>query len=260
MDRPASHPPAKPAAAERIFTAAVIVIGNEILSGRTQDANIAFLAQALNEQGVRLRECRVIPDVTETIVATINEVRQRFDYIFTTGGIGPTHDDITAAAVAKAFGVDLLLNEEARSLLQSRYGADRPLNEARLRMAHVPDTATLIDNPISAAPGFQIGNVFVLAGVPAIARAMFDSLRGNLLGGAPVVSRTVNCRLPEGTIAADLEAIQDRYPDIDIGSYPMWSNEGPMTSLVLRGTDPDALDRAAAEIEAMIERLAGLER
>ena len=241
---------------ERVFTACVIVIGNEILSGRTQDSNIAFLAGALNEAGVRLREARVIPDITETIIANVNDARSHFDYVFTTGGIGPTHDDITAASIAQAFGVKLLLNEEARALLQARYG-DTPLNEARLRMAHIPDGATLIDNPISAAPGFKIENVFVLAGVPAIARAMFRSLRQHLIGGASVMTRTVNCRLPEGTIAADLEAIQNRWTDIEIGSYPMWTNDGPATSLVLRGTDGARLDQAEAAVVAMIVALGG---
>jgi molybdenum cofactor synthesis domain-containing protein len=254
MEQPAQND-AK--ASERVYTACIIVIGNEILSGRTQDSNIAFLAKALNEAGVRLREARVIPDVTETIVATVNEVRAKFDYVFTTGGIGPTHDDITAASVAEAFGVKLRLDEQARDAMQARYG-DTPMNEARLRMAYVPETASLIENPISAAPGFRIENVFVLAGVPAIARAMFRSLRPNLVGGAEVLSRTVNCHLPEGTIAAELEAIQTRWPEIEIGSYPMWTNEGPATSLVLRGTDAIGLDAATAAVVAMIEAFGGV--
>jgi molybdenum cofactor synthesis domain-containing protein len=252
---------AETAPAPKTVTACLLVIGNEILSGRTQDANLNYLAKGLGEVGVRLREARVIPDVPETIVATVNEVRAKFDYVFTTGGIGPTHDDITAECVARAFGLKLVLDPEAKRRLEIRYrqmGSQVELNEARLRMAHVPEGATLIDNPVSAAPGFQIGNVFVMAGVPAIAQAMFDSVKHRLVGGAKVLARSVNCRLAEGTIAKDLTEIQERYPQIDIGSYPFWSRGGGFgVSLVLRGTDAQELARATEEVAAMIIRFGG---
>ena len=255
MSAESSPPPAaKP------VTACLLVIGNEILSGRTQDANLAYLAKGLNEVGVRLREARVIPDVPETIIATVNEVRALYDYVFTTGGIGPTHDDITAECVARAFGLKLVLDPEARHRLEARYRSmgQMELNEARLRMAHVPEGATLIDNPVSAAPGFQIGNVFVMAGVPVIAHAMFDSIKHRLVGGAKVMARSVNCRLAEGTIAKDLGEIQAAHPQIEIGSYPFWSRGGGFgVSLVLRGTDTQDLGQATEEVAAMITRLGG---
>ena len=250
-----------PPSAAKPVTACLLIIGNEILSGRTQDANLAYLAKGLNEVGVRLREARVIPDVPETIIETVNAVRAKYDYVFTTGGIGPTHDDITAECVARAFGLPLVLDLEARHRLEVRYkamGGQMELNEARLRMAHVPQGATLIDNPVSAAPGFQIGNVFVMAGVPVIAQAMFDSVKHRLVGGAKVLARSVNCRLAEGTIAKDLGEIQAAYPNVDIGSYPFWSRGGGFgVSLVLRGTDAQELSRATEDVAAMITRLGG---
>jgi molybdenum cofactor synthesis domain-containing protein len=250
-----------PPAGSKPVTACLLIIGNEILSGRTQDANLAYLAKGLNEVGVRLREARVIPDVPETIIATVNTVRAQYDYVFTTGGIGPTHDDITAECVARAFGVKLVLDPEAKRRLEVRYramGGQIELNEARLRMAHVPEGAILIDNAVSAAPGFQIGNVFVMAGVPVIAQAMFDAVKHRLVGGAKVLARSINCRLSEGTIAADLARIQDDYPEIDIGSYPFWSRGGGFgVSLVLRGTDPGTLNNAAEAVAAMVMRLGG---
>ncbi len=177
--------------APTIVTACVVIIGNEILSGRTQDANLAFLAQGLNEIGIRLREARVIPDDAATIVGTVNEVRRAFDYVFTTGGIGPTHDDITSACVAQAFGVRLILHPEAKRILESHYPPGG-LNEARLRMAQVPEGASLLLNPISRAPGFRIENVFVLPGVPQIMQAIFNELKHRLRGGAKVLSRSVS--------------------------------------------------------------------
>jgi len=185
---------------ERVVTACVLIIGNEILSGRVQDANLAFLATGLNEAGVRLREARVIPDVAETIVSTVNEVRRNFDYVFTTGGIGPTHDDITSACIAEAFGVKLIVHPEAKRILESHYPPGG-LNEARLRMAHMPEGSVLLLNPISRAPGFRIGNVYVMAGVPQVMQATFSELQHRLRGGAKVLSRSVSCGLGEGTIA-----------------------------------------------------------
>ena len=171
-------------------TACLLIIGNEILSGRTKDANLAFLGENLNEIGVRLMEARVVPDIEAVIVETLNEVRGKFDYVFTTGGIGPTHDDITSSCVAKAFGVPWSLHPEAHALLKAHY-AEGELNEARLRMAHTPEGASLIENPISKAPGFQMGNVFVMAGIPRVMQAMFESLKSRLTGGAPVRSVTL---------------------------------------------------------------------
>ena len=238
-------------------TACLIVIGNEILSGRTKDANLPFLAVGLNELGVRLREARVIPDIEDTIVATINDCRARFDYVITTGGIGPTHDDITADAVAKAFGVKIGINKEAYDRLLKHYGDPAIFTPARQRMARIPDTATLIDNPVSIAPGFQIGNVFVLAGVPMIVQAMFQSFRHRLVGGAPVLSRTVRVSLPEGTIAEPLAALQGLYSDLEIGSYPSFRQGKISTGLVLRGTDGLRLDKAAQELVVILNALGG---
>src|SRR5580700_4198669 len=187
----------------KTVTACVLIIGNEILSGRTQDLNLAFLARGLNDVGVRLREARVIPDDAAVIVATVNQVRQGYDCVFTTGGIGPTHDDITAQCIADAFGVDLVLHPDAKRLLEAHYPPGS-LNEARLRMAHVPEGASLLPNPISRAPGFRMDNVFILPGVPQIMRAIFSEARHSLRGGAKTLSRSVSCTLGEGGIAKDL--------------------------------------------------------
>jgi molybdenum cofactor synthesis domain-containing protein len=247
------------ASSAKTYSACLVIIGNEILSGRTQDANLAFLAKALNDIGVQMTEARVIPDIEDTIVAVVNEVRAKHDYVFTTGGIGPTHDDITAQSVAKAFGVPLVLDAEAKRRLEARHTNNLPLNEARLRMAHVPEGATLIDNPISAAPGFQIGNVFVLAGVPAIARAMFDGLGPRLAGGARIETRSITCNLAEGAIAHDLTAIQARWPSLSIGSYPVWRSEaGFAVSLVLRGPEKAELETAGSAVIAMIADHGGI--
>jgi molybdenum cofactor synthesis domain-containing protein len=240
----------------KTVTACLIVIGNEILSGRTQDKNISFLAARLNEIGVGLREVRVIPDVTETIVRTVNECRSAFDYVFTTGGIGPTHDDITSDSVAQAFGVKNVLNEHARRILFDHYG-DENVNEARLRMAHMPEGAELIENPISKAPGYQIENVFVLAGVPSIMRAMFESLRHRLVGGAPVRSRTISAGLPEGRIATAFGKLQDAFADVEMGSYPYFRDGIAGCSLVLRSTDEGRLAQATEKLRALVREAGG---
>ena len=244
--------PAKP------VTACLVIIGNEILSGRTQDINLNYLAKGLNEAGIQMREARVIPDVPDTIVATVNEVRARYDYVFTTGGIGPTHDDITAECVAAAFGVKLVLHPDANRLLEAHY-ATRGIeyNEARRRMAHVPEGASLIDNPVSTAPGFRIGNVHVMAGVPKIMQAMFDGIRHGLKGGAKVMSHSVTCALAEGTLAKDLGAIQADYPGVEIGSYPFWTRSGFGVTLVLRSADAAALEHAHEAVIAMIRGFGG---
>ena len=241
-------------AAKGEVTAAVLVIGNEILSGRTKDVNLGFLAEQLTGLGIRLREARVIADLEADIVATVNETRARYDYVFTTGGIGPTHDDITAACVAKAFGVALVLDQRAVAVLTRHYQAGQ-LNEARLRMAHVPAGASLIDNPVSAAPGFQMGNVFVMAGVPSIMQAMFGGLKHRLVGGPAILSRTVSGFIAEGTIAAGLGALQDRYGQLEIGSYPFFRQGRFGASFVLRGTDAAAIAAAAEELKTLIRDL-----
>jgi molybdenum cofactor synthesis domain-containing protein len=238
-------------------TAAILVIGNEILSGRTQDANLAFLARRLGDIGIRLREARVVPDEADEIVAALDALRSRYDHVFTTGGIGPTHDDITSACVARAFGVPLERHPEAVRRLEAHYGDPAMLNAARLRMAEIPAGATLIDNPVSAAPGYTIGNVHVLAGVPRIMQAMFDGLAASLAGGDRVHSRTVACSLAEGTIAKGLADLQDRYPALEIGSYPWFRDRRFGVSLVIRGTDTAELDRAAGELCDLIRSLGG---
>jgi molybdenum cofactor synthesis domain-containing protein len=243
---------------ERIVSAAVLIIGNEILSGRTQDANLAYIAKGLNEVGVSLREARVIPDAADTIVEALNELRTKFDYVFTTGGIGPTHDDITLECVARAFGVPCSLHPEAHDLLKEWY-KERPgqLNAARLRMATAPEGSTLIVNPISGAPGFRIGNVFVMAGIPRVMQSMFDHVKNALAGGRPSVSRSVRCDLPEGTIAKGFEEIQNRFPECELGSYP-WQKDGQFgTSLVVRGRNPESVNSATQEIIHMVSSLGG---
>jgi molybdenum cofactor synthesis domain-containing protein len=243
-------------AGAKVVTAAVLVIGNEVLSGRTQDLNLQFLANRLDELGVRLREARVIADEEAAIVAAVNECRRRFDYVFTTGGIGPTHDDITAASVAKAFGVAYGRNPEAEAILKRHYRPE-DLTEGRLRMADMPAGVKLIENPVSRAPGFQIENVFVLPGVPRIMQAMFEGLRNRLVGGAPLLSRTVTSNVLEGVIAKPLAELQGRYPEVEIGSYPFFRHGKLGSSLVLRATDAQRLEAAAAELLALVRSLGG---
>jgi molybdenum cofactor synthesis domain-containing protein len=241
-----------------IVTACMIIIGNEILSGRTQDKNLSWLAGRLNEVGIRMRHARVIPDVEEIIVATINEVRARYDYVFTSGGIGPTHDDITSACIAKAFGVPFGRNAEAERRLHAYYNSNNmELNEARLRMADIPEGATLIDNPVSTAPGFIMENVYVLAGVPRIMQAMMDGIIHSLNGGTSVLSETLSFWLPEGTVAEGVSKIQDQFPEVEIGSYPMIKDDKLATSLVLRSDDAALLQTATDATRAFINSLNG---
>jgi molybdenum cofactor synthesis domain-containing protein len=241
----------------KTVTACLLIIGNEILSGRTKDANLQFLALELNKLGIRLVEARVIPDIEQTVVDTVNEVRKKFDYVFTTGGIGPTHDDITADCIAKAFGVGISEHPEAVARMTRHYGDAALFTPARRRMARVPHGGTLVDNPVSVAPGFQMENVFTFAGIPKVAEAMFQSMKHKLVGGTPVLSRTVRTNLPEGIIAEPLGALQKRYEDLDIGSYPAFRNGKPSVSLVLRGTDDARLATAAAELIATIRKMNG---
>ena len=239
---------------QRVYTACLVIIGNEILSGRTQDVNLKHVALRLNEWGVRLRETRVIPDVEQTVIDTVNHCRANFDYVFTTGGIGPTHDDITSACVARAFGVPLVKDPEAMRLLGAHY-ATGEFTPARQKMAEVPRGATLIENSVSTAPGYQIGNVFVLAGVPAIMRAMLDTLRNRLVGGAPLITVTVRAEVPESRVAEGLAGIQTRHADVDIGSYPYFGAGRYGTSLVLRGVDAVILETVADEVSALVRDL-----
>lgn len=239
-------------------TSGLIIIGNEILSGRTQDKNIAHLAAALSAVGAPLQEVRVIPDIESTIIETVRAMRNAYTYVFTTGGIGPTHDDITSAAIAKAFDTPLIRHPEAEALLLAHYTHEQ-VNEARMKMADIPEGAALIPNPVSAAPGFVIGNVYVLAGVPRIMQAMFDAVRPTLKGGAPVVSESMTTDLPEGTIAEGLTRIQHAYPETDIGSYPHFRQGGYYTTLVVRSAYPGKNHNALEEIRTLVKTLGGQE-
>lgn len=234
-------------------TAAVLIIGNEILSGRTQDTNLNHLALTLNGYGIQVREARVVPDVEAEIVAAINALRVRHDYLFTTGGIGPTHDDITADCVAKAFGVELEIDEQIAELIRRRPSPPEVM-AARMRMARVPRGGGLIDNP-QGPPGFYIGNVYVMAGIPRIMQQMLASLDGKLKRGVVVRSRSVTAYVSEGQIANGLGAVQDRHPQVDVGSYPFQRQERFGTTLVMRGSDEAGLDAALAEVIALIRAL-----
>jgi molybdenum cofactor synthesis domain-containing protein len=235
--------------------ACLLVIGNEVLSGRTQDVNVKFLATKLGEIGIPLREVRIIPDVAETIVATVNEARARFDQVFTTGGIGPTHDDITSECVAAAFGVPWEPHPEAWARLERHYKPGE-FNAARQRMATMPRGATLIENAISVAPGFTIGNVHVMAGVPRIMQSMFEWLAPRLPGGRPVEMRAVHAvGLLEGNVAEGLAAIQARHPSVDLGSYPYYRGSGNGVALVAKGTDSAELERIVEQVAELIRAL-----
>ncbi|RDE10380.1 competence/damage-inducible protein A [Pelagibacterium lacus] len=238
------------------ITAGLLVIGDEILSGRTRDVNIQTTAQFCTDLGIELKEVRVVADDTDAIIAAVDALRTRYTYVFTTGGIGPTHDDITADAIAKAFGVDLPIHPEARAMLEARWaetGAEA--TPARLRMARIPQGGELIVNAVSAAPGFRIGNVHVMAGVPKIMAAMLETIAPTLEGGRKVDSRTVSAGIGEGAIGDPLAEIQSRYPDVKIGSYPRMGNTRIMTYLVLRSHEADPLDRATAEVQGLVDRL-----
>jgi molybdenum cofactor synthesis domain-containing protein len=238
-------------------TAAVLVIGDEILSGRTQDTNINYIARFLALRGIDLKEARMVGDVQAEIVAALNALRAAHDFVFTTGGIGPTHDDITADAIAAAFGVGIDYHPEAYALLEARYGKEE-FNDMRKRMARVPDGAGLVKNSVSAAPGFHIGNVFVLAGVPAIARAMLEALAPLLPQGPVVHAVTIGAEIAEGKVAEGLAAIQKTHPETALGSYPYYRADGGYgVQLVARGRNPDAVEAAAGAIEALIRELGG---
>ena len=232
--------------------ACLLVIGNEVLSGRTRDANIQFLATGLGNLGIPLREVRVIPDVPETIIGTVNEVRAKFDYVFTTGGIGPTHDDITSECIAAAFGVPWEHHPVAWPRMEASYKPGE-FNAARQRMATMPRGAALIENAISVAPGFQMENVYVMAGVPRVMQSMFEWLAPRLEGGAKIEMRAVHViGLPEGIIAEGLGEVQKRYPDLDLGSYPFYRTSGHGVTLVAKGPDGEQAEKAIAEVTGLI--------
>ncbi len=236
---------------DRIYTAALVVIGDEILSGRTQDANIAYLAKWLGIQGIRLREVRVVADDTAAIVAAVDALRSAHDYLFTTGGIGPTHDDITIDAIAQALDVPVVHHPEAVAILTRHYG-DR-INDARLRMARVPAGADLIANPRTQAPGIRIGNIFVMAGVPAITRSMLESLDGMLPGGRPVLTRTIAAWTVESRVATLLAEVEKAHPGVQIGSYPFWREGRTGANFVLRSVDQTVVDVTAAALIAGLQ-------
>ncbi|MCT2559452.1 molybdopterin-binding protein [Tsuneonella sp. YG55] len=246
------------AATDRIWTAALVVIGDEILSGRTHDRNIAQVASWLQVQGIRLAEVRVVPDVEERIVEAVNALRTRNDYLFTTGGIGPTHDDITVDAVAKALGVPVIVHPDARAMLEKYYtGRGQPLTEARLRMARTPEGAELIPNRMSGAPGIRIGNMFLMAGVPHITAGMLDALTGTLEGGAPLVNETIGCWTAESEVADILRRVEADHADapggIQIGSYPFFREGRVGANFVVRSTDPALLARCVEELASALE-------
>jgi molybdenum cofactor synthesis domain-containing protein len=237
-------------------TAAVLLIGDEILSGRTKDKNLGFIADCLTALGIDLKEARVVPDIEGEIVQALNALRARYTYVFTTGGIGPTHDDITADAVAKAFGVPIDHDSRAVEILLSWFKQiGREPNEARMRMARIPQGATLIENQVSKAPGFQIANVFVMAGIPKVMQAMMEEAAKRLSGGIPMQSVAVTVEGGEGDIAKPLKDIQDRFPQVVIGSYPFEGSRGFAATLVLRSRDGAALAAAESEVKAMAEEL-----
>lgn len=234
-------------------TAALLIIGNEILSGRTQDANLNYLAKTLGQIGVRLVECRVVTDTESAIIEAAKALSGQYDYVFTSGGIGPTHDDITTAAIAKAFGKKLTRHPEAEVRLRKHYKPE-DINEARLKMADVPEGAVLIDNPVSSAPGFILNNVYVMAGVPRIMQAMLDGVKSQLKGGAVTLSRTISATVTEGYIAAELGVIQAAHANVEIGSYPFIRDGKLGVSLVSRSTDLNALEEVMQKLRALITK------
>ncbi|UAK24753.1 competence/damage-inducible protein A [Sphingomonas nostoxanthinifaciens] len=236
----------------RTWTAALVVIGDEILSGRTQDRNVAQLATWLNVQGIRLREVRVVADDAAAIGDAVNAMRAAHDYCFTTGGIGPTHDDITVDAIAAALGLPVVVDARARTILEGHYATLGGLTEARLRMARVPEGATLIENALSGAPGIRIGNVMILAGVPHIAALMLDSLTGTLEGGLPVASRTIGCWVAESEVADLLAATERAHDGCQIGSYPFFREGRTGANFVIRSTDLARLDACTADLAAAL--------
>lgn len=241
---------------DKEVTACIIIIGNEILSGRTQDKNTHWLAGELTMLGINTIEARVVPDELTVMVDAVRECKARADYVFTTGGIGPTHDDMTAEAMAACFNTTVELNAEAHQRLIAHYKDE--LNEARLKMAHVPKGAALIDNPVSAAPGFRLENVYVMAGIPSIMQAMFGSIKHELVGGPPTLSETVIGATSEGLIAIELAEIQANFVELDIGSYPFFKDGKLGVSIVIRGLDKATIDDAAVQVSRLLSAHGGV--
>lgn len=245
-------------AKDKLVDAAVILIGDEVLSGRTQDLNLNHIAKTLGEIGIQIGEARVIPDIPERIIDTVNELRARHNYVFTTGGIGPTHDDITADCIAAAFGVGIGPHPEALRRLETHYeGSGIEFNEARHRMTRIPDGASLIDNPVSAAPGFVLGNVHVMAGIPKIMQAMLEGVLPTLAGGAKVHSLTITGDVPEGSIANHMEQLQADNPGVTLGLYPYYSAGKAGVSVVARGTDLTQLEQVSVLVSEHIRAAGG---
>lgn len=237
-------------------TAALILIGNEILSGRTQDVHTQWIGERLTNHGIRLSEVRIVKDSRDKIIEAVNLLRERYDHVFTTGGIGPTHDDVTSAALATAFNVNFGVNAEARAVLEQHYGRDN-FTVARLKMAMMPQGVQLIPNPVSAAPGFSIGNVYVLAGIPRIMQAMFDHVLETLEKGEPILTNTVGCDLPESAVSSGVGDIQSRYLTVEIGSYPYFRAGNVGVNIVLRSIDPERLRAATREVMTLIDNAGG---
>jgi molybdenum cofactor synthesis domain-containing protein len=240
---------------DRIWTAALLVIGDEILSGRTQDKNVGQVATWLNAQGIRLSEVRVVADDMGAIGEAVNALKARNDYLFTTGGIGPTHDDITVDAIAAAVGVGVVIHPDARAVLEGYYATRGGVNDARLRMARVPEGATLIQNAATGAPGIRMGDIFILAGVPRIAELMLEALSGTLEGGRPVLSRTIGCWVPESEVADLLRSTEATHEGSQIGSYPFWRDGRGGANFVVRSTDSATIDACTAAIVAGLTAL-----
>jgi molybdenum cofactor synthesis domain-containing protein len=240
-------------ASERIWTAGLLIIGDEILSGRTQDRNVAQIASWLNLQGIRLSEVRIVPDVHGKIVEAVNALREQNDYLFTTGGIGPTHDDITVDAIADAVGVAVVVHPKARAVLEAYYASRGGVNEARLRMARVPEGAELIENRMSGAPGIRHGNIFILAGVPHITTLMLEALSGTIEGGKPMLSRTVGCWTPESEVADLLRETEKAHEGCQIGSYPFFRDGRVGANFVVRSTEPLPLETCCGDLIQQLE-------
>ena len=233
--------------------AAIVIIGNEILSGRTQDVNVVTISSWLNELGVKLEEVRVIPDIENSIIKTVNEVRKKFNYIFTTGGIGPTHDDITSRSIAKAFNLSHAYHEEAYAILEKYYGK-KEFNVGRKRMAMTPNKAILILNPSSGAPGFSVENVYCLPGVPSILKSMLSGLNNRIRGGKKILNKTITLRTVESEIAESLEKVQNKYEDVEIGSYPFFKQGKVGVSIVVRSTDKNLISDSCKDIKDFVKK------
>ena len=239
--------------ANKKINAAIIIIGNEILSGRTQDVNLVAISKWLNELGVKLEEVRVIPDTEDTIVKTINDVKKKFNYVFTTGGIGPTHDDITSRSIARAFNLSYGYHKEAYKILETYYGAEN-FNKGRKKMSMLPDKASLIFNPSSGAPGFIVDNVYCLPGVPSILKSMLGGLNSKIKGGKKILNKTIALRTVESEIASSLEKVQNNFKDVEIGSYPFFKQGKIGVSIVIRSTDEELISLCYKDIENFIKR------